>query len=90
MCHLGSGVPRGMGPRLAAAAGASLQEFLPMNCIEFGAFRLGLAVTLMGNAALYLWGVFPYFSKIESGRCQCESSHTGLRSVQLSTQRKTM
>ena len=53
-----------MGSRLAAAAGASLQEFLPMNCIEFGAFWLGLALTLMGNAALYLWGFFHIFQRL--------------------------
>lgn len=29
--------------------------------------------------ALYLWGFFYIFQKIESGRCQCESSHTRLR-----------
>lgn len=39
-----------------------------MNCIEFGAFLnglwLALALTLMGNAALYLWGVFYIFQKL--------------------------
>lgn len=68
MCHLGSGIPQGMGPRLNAAAGASLQEFLPMNCIEFGAFLnglwLALALTLMGNAALYLGGGFYIFQRL--------------------------
>ena len=69
MCHLGSGIPQGMGPRLNAAAGASLQEFLPMNCIEFGAFLnglwLALALTLMGNAVLYLGGGFYIFQRLK-------------------------
>lgn len=64
-----------------------------MNCIRFGASLSGpwlnLALTLTGNVA-YTHVFFPHFSKFESGRCQRESSHIELRTVQSPTQSKIM
>lgn len=57
----------GLTAQLAAAAGAAFQEFLPINCIRFGAFLSGpwldLALTFMGNVA-YTHGFFPTFFKV--------------------------
>lgn len=94
VCHLGSSIPQGTGPRLNAAAGASLPGVSPRELHRVWSFlKWPLACFSSysdGKCSLILVGGFLYFSKIESGRCQCESSHTRLRSVQLSTQRKTM
>lgn len=69
--HLGSGIPWATGtwgwlPSRLQQQKYHSRSYSPMNCIEFGAFLndpwLDLALTLVGNVALYLWVFSTFFN----------------------------